>query len=207
MLINLDTLSPSEIGDFFGSLIKFIYASYSIEFVRHKRKNYFNCSNTWHGGDPGNGKKYCHQDIECDGYSDCELEKENIEIDMSTLKYFYTKHFDEDDEDISNELVKNIHDFLQSKNNFTFKSSTEIILKNINGFNDDHRGSDHVIFNLPFEPTINLGSKFKFLDLVDACYRIKSHKFDNWYELYCGIKEITKQNNTSIIKVNFDHGS
>src|SRR5579872_3254557 len=58
---------------------------------------------------------------------------------------------------------------------------------NRSGVNADHRGSDHVRIILPFERQVELPATMTFGEFAEACYRIKSHKFDHWYELYFGV--------------------
>lgn len=85
-----------------------------------------------------------------------------------------------------------------------------MVLENISGFNHDHRGSDHTRIELPFTDRIRLtpvDGKIKFLDLVQACFDIKSHKFDLWYELFCGIKKFRLEGGDGIATIVFDHGS
>jgi hypothetical protein len=42
--------------------------------------------------------------------------------------------------------------------------------------------------------------------LIGSNSNLKSHKFDNWYELYCGTK-YTQKKNLVTIELEFDHGS
>lgn len=77
--------------------------------------------------------------------------------------------------------------------------------------NTDHRGSDHTAIILPFRRRI--GSKRCSLrHFIDALYMIKSHKFDQNYEMFCGCKCETIVNSDLVptkthIIVNFDYGS
>lgn len=81
----------------------------------------------------------------------------------------------------------------------------KVILKNISGFNRDARGSDNLDIILDFNPTYVLKGN-KLSDFVEGIYRVKSHKFDTWYELmdkaYCKVngEELT-------IFLEFNHGS
>jgi hypothetical protein len=81
--------------------------------------------------------------------------------------------------------------------------SVELI--NTCGINEDHRGSNHTDIQLDFNPNWVLrGSTLR--DLVEGMYRVKSHKFDYNYELFCG-SQITKVKNGIRIEFDFDHGS
>lgn len=47
-----------------------------------------------------------------------------------------------------------------------------------------HHGSDHTSVILDYHKEFNLNSEFTLLEFVDACYRIKSHKFDKYFVLW-----------------------
>lgn len=81
-------------------------------------------------------------------------------------------------------------------------------LHNMSGYNDDHRGSDHTIIELDFCPNYKLKTN-TMRELIIGMYKIKSHKFDYWYELFIGAKLARSRSNLNdiIIKFNFDHGS
>ncbi len=87
-----------------------------------------------------------------------------------------------------------------------FVSNKDIVITNNCGFNEDHRGSNHTILKLPFVSEVNLGKKFTFYDLLTANSNLKSHKFDNNYELFCETT-CTDKNDLIEIELIFDHGS
>ncbi len=70
------------------------------------------------------------------------------------------------------------------------KFSTCKIIKFVNnrGINDDHRGYDHTKIKLPFLSEVQLDKEFSLYELIITNSNLKSHKFDKWYELYCGAK-------------------
>lgn len=201
-----------NVKNFFVSIIKLIYDSYKISHVNYEKQNYFNCSNMWSGGKPNNDHTYCHYDLECNGYEYCESHRSNIFNDNSLI-YVYNRNINYDDDveefDDCNELVKQIYNYLieNDDDDVIIKFKKSIILKNKRGINKDHRGSDHVPIKLPFYSKIELGKTVTLKNLIDACYKIKSHKFDYWYELYCGVSSITKVENKLNVYVDFDHGS
>jgi len=82
----------------------------------------------------------------------------------------------------------------------------EIHLYNHCGENEDHRGSDHTKIILDFHDHYILNSNCSLQQFADACYRVKSHKFDYWYELYSDA-QIMEQTDTYYIDISFDHGS
>ena len=63
-----------------------------------------------------------------------------------------------------------------------------------------------MIIKLPFEYYVNLQNNFSLEDLIIACYNVKSHKFNYWYELFCDTL-IDVENDKINILLNFDHGS
>jgi len=81
----------------------------------------------------------------------------------------------------------------------------KINLINESGFNDDHRGSDHNMFNLSYCDDVTLSDP-TLDEFVCALYQIKSHKYDKWYELYTDSK-VEINGNDLVIKTSFDHGS
>lgn len=87
-----------------------------------------------------------------------------------------------------------------------FVSDNKIKIKNDQGINKDHRGSDHMIIKLPFISCVSLEKEFTLENLITACTNIKSHKFDLWYELFCG-SNCELVGDELIIDVDFDHGS
>lgn len=207
VVINVPNDNEENIKEFFTDLLKLVYQSYQISYVKHNKKNYFNCTNMWCGGKPKNTIKYCHKDHKCDGYWDCILKKSNIIVNNDKLKYFFEMGSEFDGETI-HPLVKQILDHLESGNNdITLKSNQSIKLINNHGINNDHRGSDHTLIELPFYSNVELGNTFEFDEFVKASFEIKSHKFDFWYELYCGVNKIQMSDNSIYVHTNFDHGS
>ena len=82
-------------------------------------------------------------------------------------------------------------------------------LINTSGFNDDHRGSDHCRIQLPFEPTVLLRAPFTLAELLQATFRLKSHKFDFWYELFisASVQARPGKRTSMHVRMKFDHGS
>ena len=44
-------------------------------------------------------------------------------------------------------------------------------------------------------------------DLIIALYKVKSHKFDDWYEMFTSVKNHQITNTCIYIEVDFDHES
>lgn len=87
-----------------------------------------------------------------------------------------------------------------------FLFDKKIIIKNDNGINKNHRGSDHMIIKLPFASYVSLEKEFTLENLIVACKNIKSHKFDQWYEIFCDCDSRIVEDKL-IINTIFDHGS
>ena len=105
---------------------------------------------------------------------------------------------------INNYFKENMTDDL---NNVIFISKYKLKLVNTSGFNYDTRGSDNTIINLDFHSEYILNENFTLYDLAIGCYKIKSHKFDKWYELFLGCVETNLIDGELVINLSFDHGS
>jgi hypothetical protein len=114
--------------------------------------------------------------------------------------------------DILKKNIKSILYLIENTNiknpitNIKFILDKNIILQNNCEYNNDHRGLNHMIINLPFESNIKLPKEFTLENLVTSLYNLKSHKFDYWYELFCDTNVKVKDNEV-IVNLNFDHGS
>lgn len=87
----------------------------------------------------------------------------------------------------------------------SFFDYDNLTIENASGINEDDRGNDENIL-LPYIKTIKLNSTFTLNELFVAYHKIKSHKFDYWYELFCNV-DITRSDNKMLIEFSFDHGS
>ena len=83
----------------------------------------------------------------------------------------------------------------------------ELSIFNIAGWNDDHRGSNHCKIFLNQSVNITEHNMITMKQFIDMCYQLKSHKWDQWYELFSGITSCDLVDDTIDIMINFDHGS
>lgn len=86
----------------------------------------------------------------------------------------------------------------------------EINLYNKSGVNRDARGVRDVDWKLHFWNKYTCYNSITFHDLIVAAYKIRSHKFENNYELFCDVKTYVFSSNgkyTINIFAEFDHGS
>jgi hypothetical protein len=225
MQIQLDELDNIE--EFWSQLFRVISNSYSLDYVRYKGKNYFNCTNQWYEASDILGKydgdvKFAHKDHECGGYLGCDncLKYNKKKVNSNETKYFFSGEFStseleeyiyvDDDTDLVDKKILEIKEYLGDNismlKSVEFISEKNVIVINQRGFNKDHRGSDHTLIKLPFETKIVLGNKFSLEDIVISFTNLKSHKFDGWYELYCGTK-CKINHDDMIVELNLDHGS
>eukprot|EP01084_Bolivina_argentea_P128342 226874_1 len=87
------------------------------------------------------------------------------------------------------------------------------VIKVVNpyGINSDYRGADHceIYLHCFTEQIFEKTKPVSFGDLRLAFWRSKSHKFENWYELYGGasVRWDEQEAKCLIINIFFDHGS
>ena len=107
------------------------------------------------------------------------------------------------------DIVVNRNHILQfMKDNLNFGRvfcDKTIKLINPRGINYDHRGSDHIIVPLPFAAETVLKS-CNLEEYIQRLYLLKSHKFDNNYEMYFNCNT-SYSGKSIVVVVDFDHGS
>lgn len=229
--INLDESIYSS-HMFWSELVRTIYESYKILYVINKNKKYINGETRWYDGTKlrerleNEGIKFAHKNYSCEAYYDdeceCKSKLNRRKVNFNEIKYvfegkfkFDAKRFNEDYDDENNILKSNIKKILlliEKTNkkipisNIKFVLDKCVNLQNVNGFNKDHRGLDHMIIELPFVSNIKLGKEFTLEEMITTIYNLKSHKFDYWYELFCDTK-IKIDNDKIDVCLSFDHGS
>ena len=107
-------------------------------------------------------------------------------------------------------VIKNIRNF-KINNIFIDNKLYDIQIRNPCGINWDQRGTSLNEMDFPENRCYTMQYhlkkyKFTFADLKLAFYKAKSHKYDNWFELFINVK-LTFEKNTLIISFKFDHGS
>lgn len=165
--------------------------------------NYYELYNKWQSRDIS---KYPYNEQEkqiiCNAYMDeyCDHEYDTKIIPFDS-KWNFLINYGEKAKDINKKL---------------FDNETSIRLVNISGINYDHRGSNHFMYDLPHNEVIILDNP-TLGEFINAIYLIKSHKTDNWYELFDKVQlqlfkslddiDVNDKNNKLSIKLKFDHGS
>jgi hypothetical protein len=201
---------------FWTKLFRIIMFSYDIFYFKYQGHNYANCTNQWSGSDfdklKNKGIKLIHLDKECMSESNhCCLQKLPNVIKPDEIEYIFEGIFNYEAEERGCEgNDENVDNFLDNISGMMkdvhFSMDKKITIRNISGFNEDHRGSDHTIIRLPFVEEVKLNNEFTLEDLVISFTNLRSHKFDGWYELLCDAGVIIEDDNI-IIELNFDHGS
>jgi hypothetical protein len=91
---------------------------------------------------------------------------------------------------------------------FTIISQEKEYLHNTRGFNIDDRGSDDSTHPMDFHLDWELGKTFTVLQFAEGLFRLRSHKWDGWYELYCRYKyKYCSLKSRNVMNLDFDHGS
>lgn len=178
------------------SLIRSVYDSTYIKHVVADGKIYKRFDNQW------NNREDVDKTKKCKSYWNCDLE-EPASLDAHCEYKIHIDHEPNiDDEECDTKIIEK---FFQNISKLIFPSKYKVTLKNLSGINHGHRGSDHMPIELDYHDSFVLENN-RFDTFIDGCYRIKSHKFDTHYELFCEAC-INKKQNEITISFDFDHGS
>ena len=168
-------------------------------------------------------------DVECNRYQNYCDAKPTIKVkENDDLQYIVEYIIDCDDmlekyeENIKCDNFPRLYHEISdnySASNILLIGYNEITITNECGINEDHRGSTHCAVDLKYECNVEFKDLITLHDLVTTFYRIKSHKFNKGYEMYCAVKSgffniHSKNKKTSstekyrlVCNVDFDHGS
>lgn len=172
-------------------VIKTIYEETQFNGIVVNGKSYHVIPNQWsHQDRYGDEEKK----LECKGYykHECSLKRRKVVKEDDTYEFIM------DYGPFNGKLKKKM-----------FKKNTILYLINNDGFNKDHRGSDHFKYKIPFDTAHRLVNP-NFKDFINGLYLLKSHKCDNWYELFSNAKIKHRKyqyNDVCEITLQFDHGS
>jgi len=224
--IDLDQIGDLNI--FFDLILRYIYHSFRLEYVMNSNKKIFPRPNSWFGPPKKIAKKYhlkeCKETYDpCGWYENATNPTGPVEFhykidtDLNVVEVELEDKWEDKSEDESknpsdkNEF-KQLFEFIDANINaygidhLFFISKKDVFILNNRGYNHDHRGSDHTAILLEFKSEVNLKSFFSMHQLIDASYLIKSHKFEHWYELFCGV-EVEQKKDRIECQTDFDHGS
>lgn len=213
LVIDLKNLTTDN-GDVFNEdllidLYRYAMETTDIKRVEYKGKKYYQRSNMWGKGPE---ERPAHDpDVICEFYGwdgCCEAPATIFPEDPNDVTYhlvYNPRWIGWNDEQLINQdmvmLLQQI-----DPNEITLTGYDELLLTNDSGINDDHRGSDHCQVNLEFYEEYEVKLPATLYDFMNACYRIKSHKWGRWYELYCG-GSVVRSDDMIELNTNFDHGS
>ncbi len=197
--------------------IQFLYNISTLDHFVHEGKKYLECSNSW-SSETDTVREAHDIDTDCSSYMDeCELEPTVFPVSNASVMYKVNIDLDEDINDIMNDIsvvsikiiMTNVVTFLQNggkTSDIKLVGFNSITLKNNCGINEDHRGSTHCNLLVDYEEKYQL-IKLNLNQLLVGLYRIKSHKFDKNYEMFCSCHHEIEAHNKLLLKFEFDHGS
>ncbi len=64
-----------------------------------------------------------------------------------------------------------------------------IIINNNRGINHDRRGANACGLKLPFYSRVSISDGTSVSRMIGELWRLKSHKFENWYEYVIGVED------------------
>uniref|UniRef100_A0A6G6ADR9 Uncharacterized protein n=1 Tax=Borely moumouvirus TaxID=2712067 RepID=A0A6G6ADR9_9VIRU len=152
-------------------------------------------------------------------YHGLELIPNDTEDNIYVYKFnskLKTLSFELSINDINTDLIKQIHEFISKKSpeKLYLKNIKKIKLINNNDFNKSNEEILELDYRLHFWPEYIIdGNNLSFHDLIISAYKIKSHKFNVFDEIFLGLDKdnffISLNGNTKEITVviNFYHNS
>lgn len=183
-------LSREPVAD---TIFKTIAQSSSLLHVEYHNKKYYEIQ--------------CNKDV--DEVNECSFKCKYIPKNNNNVKYIVDVDFDhvddseEEDDDRAN-LIKKMKEY--GKDNIVLRGFDNLYIVCVSGFNIDHRGSTHCAVNLIQHDSLTYSKRITIMDATIAYYKVKSHKWDEWYELFCDAK-ISRRGKDLTISLEFDHGS
>ena len=217
--VPIKTMDLTGDPNLLNDLVSYINHCCEVTSVSYRKRTYLNRSSTWYTR-KCKGEHY-DPDIECTGYDGCEYGVEDcdeipasarfIVSDPQNIKYnlaWDTTSFEEfaETNEWSEESVSKFIKISEIDPKHVKLNFGRLDLSNSCGFNRDHRGSDHTRIVLDFAETQVLQDGCTLHDYATAFHRLRSHKFDSWYEMFCGA-EISKTDAGYAIDLGFGHGS
>lgn len=191
------------------NLLKYIETSTSFHHIEFNGKPYYEKSNCHEQCVPKSRPKY-DINTECTDYNpDTDRCGASIFPTIGDrLKYILKYHGECDSFEDDNAEINNFINIIASCRfeKILLVGYKSLTISNPNGINYDHRGSNHCNVYLKFYDKVSTKKWISFSTLAKYFYKLKSHKWDRWYELYCGMDFKSKNGNIRV-EMNFDHGS
>ena len=204
LIINIGASDSTAV---IGDLFRYIADTTEFDHVIYNGSHYYEKSNQWQNTDVDN--RPLHDEDE-----DCELYMERIfncgakifpNAD-DVVKYVFKMDPEnyEDGSFVNVDFVNKISGINPKK--ILLVGYKKLIIRNPHGINYDHRGSTHCNIYLKMHDEITTKKVISLYRLCNYFYKIKSHKWDKWYELYCRVKT-SNVNGVITVDTIFDHGS
>jgi hypothetical protein len=198
-------------------LISYISRTTNFDHIIYKKRPYYERRNSLNEHKKILSRPKYDKDIECSihmGYlKECEALPSIIPKNPNNVKYVieYEPCNDNEEEifemyEENPEFINMVDTSIKNLHNIQLIGYKNIHIHNNNGINNDHRGSNHCKIALQYYDDYIISTPLTAHKLALAYYRIKSHKFDDWYELYCNCNCMA-ENDTLNVYLNFDHGS
>jgi hypothetical protein len=189
-------------------LFKYLATVTSFHHIKFNGLHYYETGNMWESYNIKKRPPY-DPDTECNEYRRCKRKPTIYATINDRIKYILK--FDYSEKNILskkdkkyNELVLQILPY--KLKNVLLIGFDKLIIKNGCGPNNDHRGSDHCNVFLPMHNKVNIKKYGTLYNLAIAYYKLKSHKWDNHYEMFSGSKTVIHEGNVKVT-LDFDHGS
>uniref|UniRef100_A0A6C0C9F3 Uncharacterized protein n=1 Tax=viral metagenome TaxID=1070528 RepID=A0A6C0C9F3_9ZZZZ len=181
----------------------------SFHHIKFNGQRYYETSNMWETHKIKKRPKY-DIDHPCYGYGECELSTLIYPKGEDLIRYVLRCNYDVAEmlsQDEQPKFLKFVEQMSKYKlKNVMFVGFNNLTIKNTCGRNEDHRGSNHCNIYLPMHDKVVMTKFATLYDLAIAYYRLKSHKWDRWYELFSYAMPVRKKNDI-IVNLVFDHGS
>ena len=153
-------------------------------------------------------------DCFCEDYDHAKYRDNLRFLSNSKLDDKYIYRFDRGLRDRAydnSEFINQLHKYLSenSPKKLKLRKITSLSLSNKDGVNDDARGVRFLDWKLHFWSTYDIAKEncISFHDLIIAAYKVKSHKFENNYEMYYAIDNLKFGDEFLSLGLKFDHGS
>lgn len=109
------------------------------------------------------------------------------------------------------DLITRLHAYVQAHGarSVKLKGIRSLTINNYHGVNKDNRGTRGLDWVLKYHRTFSIirSSSITLHDLIIACYKTKSHKFETWYEFVDGPKDVTIRDGALVFDLDVSHGS
>lgn len=194
------------------ALFKYIDMTTRFDHVVYKGLPYFERENTWQNSDVDERPDH-DPDVSCSGYNSCEATNDLIyPKNIKHIEFVINHDMDEEDldtEQFSKSELRIVNKIIgKDPKKILLSGYNKLIISNVSGPNNDHRGSDHCKIVIPYQNKTIDKEPITLYDLMIRYYLIKSHHWDKNYEMFCRLKyKINKKKMTAKIFVEFDHGS